>query len=176
MRNFEKFKTSEFMKKIEIRNFHLPDKSSIVTEQRMYRISLDFGQSASFKSLKEIQKFIVDTNAMLNDVAFELDYVGVAVIELYRKAKLYDMKTNCNQLIFNAFECLDRAYKGNSSENENYLIFADMKRAINTFNKIIDLVLEYIKDKRLYDIQNGAIHYAKRLNEMYAKCNDWAKK
>ena len=77
------------MKKVKLQVIGIPDKSAIRTKLRTYRLFLDWGLTASFRSKRKAVAFENRLNAWINDQVFILNQHFITCFTAYRGVWLY---------------------------------------------------------------------------------------
>ncbi len=94
------------MKKITLKNFLIPDKESIFTKSKMYRVYLGNSCMYYFTAEFKIKQFLQETNAMLNNTLHIVNELYSLTFKEFREFWLYtDHKTE--KIISNMFQTID---------------------------------------------------------------------
>lgn len=77
------------MRQININRYGLPDSTSVYIKVKQYSVLLGNESKNYFSSLKDVKRFLAETNRFLNDRLHELNYIyGLLFVE-YRNAWFY---------------------------------------------------------------------------------------
>jgi hypothetical protein len=99
------------MRQININKYGLPDAGSVYIKAKQYSVSLGNGSRNYFSSVKEVKRFLAETNRFLNDRLHELNYIyGLLFVE-YRNAWFYlQGNEDIEQQITNSIEYLENVF------------------------------------------------------------------
>ncbi|NLK81012.1 MAG: hypothetical protein GX277_02285 [Bacteroidales bacterium] len=87
------------MKKITLKNFLIPDKESIFTKSKMYRVYLGNSCMYYFTAEFKVKQFLQETNAMLNDTLHIVNELYSLTFKEFREVWLYtDHKNRKNHI------------------------------------------------------------------------------
>lgn len=77
------------MKKIGLKNYSKPDKSSVYTEKRRYSIFLGNGLTLTFTTNKDLSFAMAEINRRLNLILFDLNEMFIECFSEYRRLWFY---------------------------------------------------------------------------------------
>ncbi len=145
------------MKRITLKDYARPDKSSLYIDQRMYSVSLYTGQSATFSSKSEVQAFLAEVNRWLNDYLVEIIELFNSVQAEYWKIWLY-LDSSGTQQQETAGKCeyelqcipnyLSRLVSNYPSYNGGYYTIGGMLKILASLMRVIDHISIVRYDKR----------------------------
>jgi len=144
------------MKRITLKDYAKPDKSSLYIDQRMYSVSLFSGQRATFTSRCEVEAFLVEINYKLNECLFELVETFTSVQAEFWKLWLYmdggsnytSIESKCKFELQAITEFLDRAVSGFHNYNGGWNVINQLLRAIRSLEFVIKQMSEIRMEKR----------------------------
>ena len=149
------------MKKIRLKNYISPDKKSVRTIDKLYRVSLGNGFSANFPNEKETQAFLAETNRELNSKMYELNFLFAEVLKISRHAWPYfelgqkHVKNNLQEIIKNKIIEVENSFNlavdRADWENGNHTVFNHLYSIIGTIKEICQDI------SQLYLIKNNSV-------------------
>jgi len=165
------------MKKITLKNFLIPDKESIFTKSKMYRVYLGNSCMYYFTAEFKVKQFLQETNAMLNDTLHIVNELYSLTFKEFREVWLYtDHKTKKN--ISNMFQTIDITFSRTFIKSQEINIFV-FRNIFLIIQELID-INTIIKD--FYMQNNDTIRMSKinfiqeQLQYIVLKLENWNSK
>jgi hypothetical protein len=178
------------MKKIKLSKIAAPDKQSVFTDRKKYRVNLGNGIIKLFKNKADAVKFLNEVAKYLTYKMHECNELYISAFTLYRRAWFYfdhdkfntsnDLATwyklerQCDFAIQNISEVFILLYKRSEYENGNYFVFNHFYSILDGITKITDAVKFIYAGKSvpqvLYELEilNKRTGYCRRTIENYS--------
>lgn len=140
------------MKKIVLKEFKEKTKQSVYTRDNRYSMYLGTERFIYFNNKKSMEKFVADTNRLLNDSLYNLNMLYSQLYTEYREYWFIQEKNAIEkqlldvfQRIFNVFnKCTKKSMEINVFSFRNLLCICD------DLLKCCNMLLEFYKTKNLY--------------------------
>jgi hypothetical protein len=138
------------MREVRLFKIDLPNKSSVYTEQRTYRVFLGNETKRSFSNFKDAKAFLSETNRFLTEKLYELNYMYSVVFTEYRKVWFY-MSDNhsirrIEDKVNESFALIDRGFiqagDRSGTTNGNYFIFNYFSNICENLITVLELIIQ----------------------------------
>ncbi len=135
------------MKRITIKSYSEPDKTSLYVEDRCYSVSLWARQKAVFKNRDDVEKFLAEANRVLNDYLVEVIDLFTNIQTEYWKLWLYlDSESGqltrtagiCESALSFVPQCLGRIVSGFAAYDGSYSTINWFLKAVNNLKTVTD--------------------------------------
>jgi len=167
------------MKNFDLKEIKMPDKSSVYTNRKLYRIIFDTSDSADFKNLVHAEKFLAKINKSLDMISLELNQSLAKIFSIYIQLKLYDFKYDYNRKLNDCLEYYLKAYDykySNGSFHETFFPFNYFKKTIYNLLPIIKNLSKYAADSRYLNFKYELEIIHATLIRLYENLMDLSKK
>ena len=174
------------MKRIKLQHFTAPDKSSIYTKQRQYKVSLGNGTIKYFTDKKSMSGFINETNIFLNEKLNQLNFIYIESFGLYRIAWFYfeshksnsqvdlvKLNNSTDMSLVQINKAFESAVKRSYSPNKNHFVFRDLNLIIDNLQALLSSLQELYRFKshtdKVYkiDFLLSQLHVIKKQLKIY---------
>lgn len=137
------------MKEITLIHYQNPDKQSIYTKSKLYRLSLGNNVTIALKSKREFDAQMVAVNKTLNNCLYAIVSMHTEIIKLYFDAWFYmdDKTLMCEHYINRIPELLNLIIDRSSHSNGNFFVFNHMYHIIVNINSTLDNIIRIRKKK-----------------------------
>lgn len=145
-----------------------------------YSVFLGNGAKHTFTNIKEVRKFLNETNGQLTEALHDLNSLYADVFNMFRRNwGCFDNKFNEERLIVASFNGIDKAMdlivKRCHFTNGNYFVFSHFNYCFNGLTTILEILKEINTSRsntpELYEIRSKQ----KVLNELANRVNDCSK-
>lgn len=168
------------MNKILIKTYKLPDKSSVLTKNRKYRITLLNNITVYFSERSKIERFIILLNNDLNNILFELNNIYAGLFANYRfiiyvagcskyELKIITLTGQIERLFYRVVRCT-------SIENQVYNYFSFLLQLISCLQEFGGVLCAALKNKRYNNYTLQITASLRRLRELDFLLNNYGKK
>jgi hypothetical protein len=135
-------------RQIDLSKITKPNKAAHYTEQKTYRIYLGNSYIVVFQSLRYAQRFMAESNRVLNQKADEILYLSSNIHYLYvthfRELKISET-VSIHQKFAEFNKAMNLSLDRSSWANGNYFLFTHLQNALSFLEQIIDAITKIIK-------------------------------
>lgn len=152
------------MKKINLVNIQLPDKTAVLIRQRKYSVFLGNEKTFQFTNMKEAKRFLAETNRFLNDVLQQCNWLFVFAFSEYRRTWFYFNARitykyvkldSLEKTILENIRTIDYHFNivvtRSHFTNGNYFAFQHLNNIIKAIDSILNCLEEILKERNLTD-------------------------
>jgi hypothetical protein len=164
------------MKRVFVKNFLKPDKTSVYLSNRKYCVALGNGVIIYLSSEKACNKLLAETGRMLTAKTEELNFIYVQIFNIYRTKYFFLKDLNLTGLIENINNKFDKCLNMHNSENANYFTFNNLHHVIRDLTECCDLLYTSFEKKLWFSEMHFLEIFQTMLKEIKTSLDNYGSK
>jgi hypothetical protein len=159
------------MKEVRIKQYTLPDKSSVYIKQKQYRVWLGNHATNYFSSEKETLRFLAETNRFLTDCLHELNYLYGIVFQEYRAVWFYakrdeSIESTIMDYFLDADKLMINLTTRGQTTNGNAFVFNWLFAVCDSLTKAVSIILDLHEERKTFADLRRVKTFARQLESI----------
>lgn len=162
------------MKRIELKNFSPPEKQSVYTKEKMYRVYLGNSHMYHFTAEFKVKKFLSETTNLLNDSLYIINELYSHTFKEFREY-WFDADPHTEMRISKMFQTIDVTFSRTvrKSHEINIFAFRNMFLIIQELVEINNIMIEFYTKKNDKSRVTKLKFIQEQLNYVKLKLENW---